>query len=386
MGVAVIVVAAGSGTRLKADAPKAFVPVGARSMLERALEPIAQLPALEQAIVVVPADRLQQAERMLEAAGLAGRGRAVIGGAERQDSVLAGLAVLADAADTVLVHDAARPFTPVEVFERVIERVGRLTDGEGGAVPVVPVVDTLKQVDGEQIAATVDRSEVRAVQTPQGFPRAVIEAANRELTGMHTDDAGIVQRAGLAVVTVEGHPRAFKITTQDDLLRGMAMYAEDPALPRIRVGTGTDVHAFDAASPLWLAGLLWPDQPGLSGHSDGDAVAHAIVDALLGAAGLGDIGGMFGTDDPRFAGASGTVFIEGAIERLHAAGWKPVNVSVQLIGNRPKLGPRRDEAQQAMSEAVGAPVSIAATTSDALGFTGRGEGVAATATALITRL
>ena len=386
MGVAVIVVAAGSGTRLKADAPKAFVPVGSRSMLERALDPIAQLASLEQAIVVVPADRVQQAERMLDAAGLAGRGLAVPGGAERQDSVLAGLAVLADGVETVLVHDAARPFTPVEVFERIIDRVANLAEGEGGAVPVVPVVDTLKQVEGDRIAATVDRAEVRAVQTPQGFPRSVLEAANRELTGMHTDDAGIVQRAGHTVVTVEGHARGFKITTQDDLLRGMAMYADEPAQPRIRVGTGTDVHAFDDASPLWVAGLLWPDQPGLSGHSDGDAVAHAIVDALLGGAGLGDIGGMFGTDDPRFAGASGVTFIAAAVERLRDEGWKPLNVSVQLIGNRPKLGPRRDEAQAVMSDAVGAPVSIAATTSDALGFTGRGEGVAATATALITRL
>ena len=191
-----------------------------------------------------------------------------------------------------------------------------------------------------------------------------------------------MQRSGYTVVTVEGDPRAFKITTQDDLARGIAMYANEP---RIRVGTGTDVHAFDDENELRLAGLTWPGERGLSGHSDGDVISHAIVDALLGAAGLGDIGGMFGTADPRFEGAAGTVFIAGAIERLAEAGWRPVNVSVQVLGNRPKVGPRREEAERVLSEAVGAPVSLAATTTDALGFTGRGEGIAATATALITR-
>lgn len=377
--VGVIVVAAGSGTRLGADAPKAFVRVGDRSMLELALEPIARIRQLSQVVLVVPADRVVEAEWMLETTGVTGA--AVAGGAERQDSVQAGLAQLGPDVTTVLVHDAARPFTPTEVFERVIETAQGLTGADGGVVPVMPVVDTLKRVTDDRIVETVDRDLVRAVQTPQGFPREVLEAANREVVGSHTDDAGIVQRFGRTIVTVAGDARAFKITTQDDLRRGIAMYAE----PSIRVGTGTDVHAFDDDSELWLAGLRWPDQPGLSGHSDGDAVAHAIVDALLGAAGLGDIGGMFGTADPRFAGASGTVFIEGAIDRLREAGWRPVNVSVQVIGNAPKIGPRRDEAQAAMTAAVGAPVSIAATTSDALGFTGRGEGVAAIATALITR-
>lgn len=155
--------------------------------------------------------------------------------------------------------------------------------------------------------------------------------------------------------------------------------------PELRVGTGVDVHAFDPHAPLHLAGLEWPGEPGLSGHSDGDVVCHAAVDALLAAAGLGDIGELVGVDQPDTLGAASTGFLARAVERLAAAGWRPVNLSVQLVGNRPKFAPRRAEAEARLSELVGAPVSLAATTSDGLGFTGRGEGLAAIATALITR-
>ena len=153
----------------------------------------------------------------------------------------------------------------------------------------------------------------------------------------------------------------------------------------IRVGSGFDVHAYDPAAPLRLAGLDWPGEPGLSGHSDGDAVCHAIVDALLSAAGLGDIGELVGVDEPGTEGAASTGFVRLALERLAAAGWAPVNVTVQIVGNRPRFAARRDEAQRTMSALVGAPVSLAATTTDHLGFTGRGEGLAAIATALIQR-
>lgn len=151
----------------------------------------------------------------------------------------------------------------------------------------------------------------------------------------------------------------------------------------IRVGSGTDVHAFDPAEPLWVAGLLWPGEAGLAGHSDGDVVSHAIVDALLSAAGLGDIGGRFGTADPGRAGASGVSFVRETVALLAEAGWRPVNVTAQLVGNRPRFSGRREEAERVMTAAVGAPVSLSATTTDGLGFTGRGEGLAALATALI---
>ena len=155
--------------------------------------------------------------------------------------------------------------------------------------------------------------------------------------------------------------------------------------PDLRVGTGVDVHAYDPAAPLRLAGLAWPGEPGLSGHSDGDAACHAIVDALLAAAGLGDIGGLVGVDAPGTAGAASAGFVRLALGRLAARGWRPLNVSVQLVGEHPRLAPRRAEAERVLTELVGAPVSLGATTTDRLGFTGRGEGLAAIATALIAR-
>jgi 2-C-methyl-D-erythritol 4-phosphate cytidylyltransferase / 2-C-methyl-D-erythritol 2,4-cyclodiphosphate synthase len=180
---------------------------------------------------------------------------------------------------------------------------------------------------------------------------------------------------------VHGDPLAFKITTPWDLRRAEELVSRRTDSPRI--GVGTDTHAFDPDAELWLAGLHWPGEAGLAGHSDGDAVAHAITDALLSAAGLGDIGGAFGTDDPRFTGAHGEVFIREARRMVENAGFRVGNVAVQVIGNRPKFAPRRREAEALLSEFVGAPVAISATTTDGLGFTGRGEGVTVIAMALL---
>ncbi len=155
----------------------------------------------------------------------------------------------------------------------------------------------------------------------------------------------------------------------------------------LRVGTGIDVHRLAPDRPMWVAGLHWPDEPaGLDGHSDADVVAHAVCDALLSAAGLGDLGSQYGTGDPRWADASGVALLTETTARVVAAGWRPSNVAVQLVGSRPRLGSRRAEAERALSDAVGAAVSVSATTTDGLGLTGRGEGVAAIATALVERI
>jgi len=216
------------------------------------------------------------------------------------------------------------------------------------------------------------------VQTPQGFPRADLDAAYAVVEQEHTDDAAVFTAAGREVHVIPGSPLAFKITTPDDLHRAELLLTRTP-----RTGIGVDVHAFGGDGPLRLALIEWPGETGLAGHSDGDAVAHAICDALLSAAGLGDMGSRFGTSDPQFANAPGDVFLRATVQLLADSGWRPGNVAVQVIGNRPRLAGRREEAQGALSAVVGAPVSLAATTSDGLGFTGRGEGITAIATALV---
>lgn len=392
--VGVIVVAAGSGTRLGAGIPKGFVSLAGSTVLEHALDPVFRLSEAVQVVVVVPADRVGEAQTIgRRAAGKAADHLSVVvGGDTRQASVLAGLAALWPGVRTVLVHDAARALTPSEQFERVIDAATRTG---WGVVPALPVTDTVKRVDASGLVEeTVDRAQLRAVQTPQAFPRDGLVAAFRvaqDRLAAATDDAALYADAGHPVLTVGGSEAAFKITTPWDAQRAERLLGErqraEEARPTavVRTGIGVDVHAFAEEGELHLAGLSWPGERPLAGHSDGDAVAHAIVDALLSAAGLGDIGTMFGTDDPRFAGASGAVFLRAAVERLHGEGYAVVNVAVQLVGNRPRFAPRRAEAERVLSALVDGPVSIAATTTDALGFTGRGEGVTAIATALVER-
>lgn len=392
--VGIIVVAAGSGTRLGAGAPKGFVGIDGHTILRHALDRVFRAP-LAQVVVVAPAGR--EGDARSEALEASGDRRDLVtivtGGATRQASVAAGLRALWGDVEIVLVHDAARALTPPEVFERVITAI---ESGRDGAVPVLPVIDTIKRVHGAEVVGVVDRSELSAAQTPQGFRRDVLDAAYRAATSEFTDDAALVADAGHSVAAVEGHPLAFKITTAEDLDRARGLVSGHPlaaasarldhdvAVPR--VGMGTDVHAFGGEGALWLAGLEWPGEPALAGHSDGDAVAHAIVDALLAASGLGDIGTHFGTDHPEYAGAHADVFLAHTLGLLGEAGWRVGNVSVQVQANRPRFAARRAEAEAVLSAALGgAPVSVSATTTDGLGFTGAGEGVAAFAVAMVIR-
>lgn len=392
--VAVVIVAAGAGTRLGAGEPKAFVGLDDRTILAHALDGVLTVPTPMQIVVVAPANRVGEATAELDVRAGERRHLAsvVVGGDTRQASVAAGLAALWGDIEVVLVHDAARALTPPEVFERVIAAV----DETGwGIIPVIPVVDTLKRVDGARITAAVDRAELAAAQTPQGFRRDVLVTAYAAAGEEFTDDAALLQSQGHTVGTVAGDELSFKITTPADLERARHLVApssagssssESAEPERVitpRVGIGTDVHAFTDQGTLWLAGLEWPGESALEGHSDGDAVAHAIVDALLSAAGLGDIGAHFGTARPEFAGAHGAAFLAETRRIVERAGFRIGNVAVQVQAARPKFAPRRAEAEQVLSDVLGAPVSVSATTTDGLGFVGAAEGVQAFAVAML---
>ena len=375
--------AAGSGTRLGRPEPKAFVRVGARTILEHALDTVFSLSEPVQVVVVAPSAQVAEATSLARAtAGAAAPYLSVVaGGDTRQQSVSAGLAELGADVAVVLVHDAARAFTPADQFEAVIRGV---RESGGGVIPGLPLADTVKQTDWTgRVESTPNRSTLAAVQTPQGFPREALLAAYATATEQHTDDAAVFSAAGGTVTVIDGDPLAYKITTPWDLRRAEGLVVSTNSTAEVRIGTGIDVHAFDESRPLWLGGLYWPAEAGLAGHSDGDAVCHAICDALLSAAGLGDIGARFGTADSRFVEAHGDVFIRETLELVHGAGFTVGNVVVQVVSNKPKVAPRRVELEAKLTALVGAPVSVSATTTDGLGFTGRGEGVMATATALL---
>lgn len=385
---AIIIVAAGSGTRLGAGVPKALVDIDGRTVLRHALEGVFAAQPMH-VILVAPPGHEQAVADELEDLNSEHDWRAtvVVGGETRQQSVAAGLAALGDGIEVVLVHDAARALTP----SAQIDAVAAAVTADAGVIPALAVIDTLKRVEGDAVVEAVDRSVLAAAQTPQGFPRGPLEAAYAralETGEEHTDDAALFAAAGGAVRRIDGDERAFKITTPADLERArMLLHPAQPGFPLAqgpRIGVGTDVHAFGGEGNLWLAGLEWPDEQPLSGHSDGDAVAHAMVDALLGAAGLGDIGEHFGTAHPEYAGAHADVFLARTARMLEEAGFAIGNVSVQFQGNRPRFSARRAEAEAALSQALGgASVSVSATTTDGLGFPGRGEGISVTAVALV---
>jgi 2-C-methyl-D-erythritol 4-phosphate cytidylyltransferase/2-C-methyl-D-erythritol 2,4-cyclodiphosphate synthase len=380
--VAVIVLGAGNGTRLGRNEPKAFVHLAGRPTLSRALEAVFAMEETTQVIITVPPTFIPIARQLARSVpgGRDHETTVILGGSTRQESVAAALQFLEPSVVVVLVHDAARPLTPSLVFDSVAAEV--LITG-AGVVPGLPVADTIKRTnDAGLVVETVDRSVLMAVQTPQGFPRAQLVAAHEAAEEEFTDDAALVAAAGFPVSVIAGDQLAFKITTAWELRRAEQLFTASAA-SGIRVGTGTDAHAYDETKPLWLAGLHWPDEVGLRGHSDGDVVSHAICDAMLSAAKLGDLGSVFGTSDPKFEDAHGDVFLRETLFLIREAGFEVGNVSVQLIGNRPMVSRRRVEAEELLSGILGASVSIAGTTSDALGFTGRGEGMVAIATALV---
>ena len=369
MNVAVVLVAAGNGERLGAGIPKALVAVGGKSLLAHALEAIQKFNP-RQLVVVAHEDHVDEFQSQIQTF-YQGEFSIAKGGTSRQGSVANGLALVTT--ELVLIHDAARCFASPALFEAVAAELSN----SDVVVPVVPVSDTVKRVSGSDVVGTEDRSTLRLSQTPQGFKTAALKSALAEASSEFTDDAALMQAMGFSVRSVPGEVNAFKLTTNSDLDRARQDFAQRAT------GIGTDAHKFSDAGELVLGCLVWPQLPKLEGHSDGDSIAHAIVDALLSAAGLGDIGSNFGVDRPELAGASGEVFISETLKLIAAKGFSVENVAVQVIADKPKIGPKRSELEARLSEIVGAKVSVGATTTDGLGFLADSRGVAAVATALL---
>ena len=372
---AAIIAGAGSGHRLGADLPKALVKLLDKTLVEHAVAALA--PVAQVIIVTAPAGFEDKFKELL-----GDQVTVITGGVLRSDSIRIALAKIPTDFEYVLVHDAARAIASTELAKNI---VSELAKGEQAVIPALDVVDTIKEVDASgYVRSTPDRSILRAVQTPQGFVKSVLAHAHSSAEDA-TDDAALVEAIGIKVKVIAGEERALKITTKSDLTRAAQILLPNTE-KQIRVGIGSDAHAFssDTSRKLWLAGLLWDDEVGVDGHSDGDVAAHAICDALLSAANLGDLGSNFGVSDPKYAGASGATLLVETLNKVNAAGFEIQNVAVQIVGNRPKIGPRRSEAIAAISKALnGAAVSVSATSTDGLGFTGEGKGLSAIATALI---
>ena len=369
--IAAIIAAAGSGERFGASIPKALIQLGDRTLIEHAVSAISSVA--DQIIVTSPAGYEKEMQKLV------GDGITVVtGGATRSESVRIALSKVSSDAQYVLIHDAARALASPDLAKRV---VAALKSGDVAVIPGLAQTDTVKIIDANGfVTATPDRSAMSRVQTPQGFTYAVINQAHAQ-AGEATDDAALVESLGKKVRVIEGEERALKITTPADLATALQFLGQSNSF---KSGVGVDAHHFEAGRPLWLAGLLWPDQDGVEGHSDGDVAAHAICDALFAASGLGDLGSNFGTNKPEYKGASGKTFLKQTLALVEKAGYRISHVSVQVIGNRPKIGARRTEAIAALSEALnGAEVALLATTTDGMGLTGEGKGIAAIASALI---
>lgn len=381
--VAAVVVAAGRGLRAGGDVPKQFRRIGGETMLHRTLTALLEVPKLAAVQPVIhPDDRDRYAAIAHDARILA----PVFGGATRQASVRAGLEALAARKPAiVLVHDAARPFASAQLVARAIDAA----KATGAAVPALPVADTVKAVDAEgRVAHTLDRAALRLIQTPQAFAFAPLIAAHRRAAAEgrddFTDDAALAEWAGMTVAVFPGEPGNSKITDAEDFARAEAMAAA--ARGDVRTGTGIDVHAFGPGDHVMLGGLRIAHTQALTGHSDADVVLHAATDAILGALADGDIGAHFPPSDPRWRGASSDRFLAFAVERVAARGGLIAHLDVTVVCEVPKIGPHRDAMRAAIARVAGldiARVAVKATTSEKLGFTGRGEGIAAYATATV---
>jgi 2-C-methyl-D-erythritol 4-phosphate cytidylyltransferase/2-C-methyl-D-erythritol 2,4-cyclodiphosphate synthase len=388
-GSADVIVVAGGSSRRMAGLDKLDQDVAGRPLLAHTLEAVAASWSVGAIVVVTAAERLEalRAAPWLPEAVIA----VVAGGERRQDSVRAGFAALEsmrpDAAGDrpVLVHDGARPCVRPALVDAVVDAVDR----HGAAIPALPVAETIKRVAGERIAATVDRGDLVAAQTPQGVRRGLLRSALADASardGTWTDEAALLEACTIPVHIIPGDPTNLKVTVPDDLARASAILAPSSGGVHRRTGIGHDGHPFGPGEPLRLGGLAFDGAPRLVGHSDGDVLLHALADALLGAAGLGDLGRLFpaGPSTPR--GIAGRTIIETVVERLAAAGWRPVQVDATVIAARPRLGARLDDLRASLAALLGIDaeaVNVKASTGNLDGAEGAGRAISALVVATI---
>jgi 2-C-methyl-D-erythritol 4-phosphate cytidylyltransferase / 2-C-methyl-D-erythritol 2,4-cyclodiphosphate synthase len=381
--VAAVVVAAGRGLRVGGDVPKQYHRIMGEPVIRPSLATMAGHSEISLVQPVVHPD-----DAALYQAAVAGLALLppVSGGATRQASVRAGLEALqGHHPDLVLVHDAARPFASEALITRAIAAARE----HGAAVPVIPIADTVKSVDAAGLVTrTIDRTHLRIVQTPQAFGFAALLEAHRRALAANlqnfTDDAALAEWVGLEVTTFIGDAENLKLTTGEDFARAEA--AKLAAMSDVRTGFGVDVHQFADGDHLMLGGVRIPHRRGLTGHSDADVVLHALVDAILGALAEGDIGVHFPPSDPQWRGASSDRFLAFAVDRVRARGGRIAHLDVTVLCEAPRVGPHRDAIRARIAELAGVPIArvgVKATTSEKMGFTGRGEGMAAFATATI---
>jgi len=374
-----LVVAAGQGSRFGAPLPKQYLPLGGANILRYAVAALAQHPRVANVLVAIrPEDRALFDRSVSGLAVLP----PVAGGAARQDSVRLGLeALVAFRPHRVLIHDGARPFPDEQLVDRVLDGLDKAV----AAIPCLPLRDTIKRVEGGTIRATIDRSALWRAQTPQGFHFDTILAAHRAAIGRElTDDAAVAETAGLVPLIVDGSEANLKVTTAEDLAAAERLLAARQG--DVRVGQGFDVHPFARGDHLWICGVRIPHGMSLAGHSDADVGLHALTDAVLGAIGAGDIGMHFPPSDPRWRGAVSDQFLCHAADLVRARGGAVAAVDVTVICERPKIAPYRAAMVERIAAILGITpdrVSVKATTTEKLGFTGRAEGIAAQAVATV---
>ena len=382
-GIAAVVVAAGRGLRAGADMPKQFRDVGGAPMIRRSLFMLVGHPDVGVIQPVIHPDDAVMFDA--SAAGLDVL-PPVFGGTTRQASVRAGLeALVARKPDIVLIHDAARPFASAGLISRAIAAA----ENSGAAIPALPVTDTVKTVDANgHVGKTIDRNTLRLVQTPQGFAFPALLEAHRRAAAQgrndFTDDAALAEWAGMKVSVFAGEAANIKITEAGDFARAEAMQTQ--ALGDVRTATGIDVHAFGPGDCVTLGGVRIAHTQALTGHSDADVALHALTDAVLGAIADGDIGAHFPPNDPQWRGAPSDRFLSFAVERVKARGGRIAHLDLTIVCEAPKIGPHRDAMRAIIARLTGISpdrVAIKATTSEKLGFTGRGEGIVAYATATV---